>query len=67
MKMKLMRNNKLRGKIIEMYGSQADFASILVVHEVFVSRVVNERIELSDETKQKWAELLNCEIEEIFL
>jgi hypothetical protein len=59
-------NRKLKAKIIEHYGSQANFSQIIGKPEPFISRVVNSRIELDAVEKRRWAELLRVSIETLF-
>ena len=54
-------NKKLKGKIIEEFGSQADFAQAMKVDESIVSRVVHGRRTLSDEDLKKWSRVLGCD------
>lgn len=60
------RNTKLLLKIIEFHGKQWRFAHAINEHESIVSKVVRQKIELSDGKKQIWAKALNCEVAEIF-
>lgn len=59
-------NKKLKAKIIEKYGSQAEFAYDIRTHEAVISRVVRNRRELSPRQKQEWAGKLNCQLKDIF-
>ncbi len=59
-------NRKLKAKIFEKFGSQADFAASAGVDETVVSRVVRKRRELPEEEKARWAKLLKCKREVIF-
>jgi len=59
-------NIKLKLKIIEKFGSQADFAGFISEHEALISRVIRCRHDLSAQKKQKWAEALGCRTAEIF-
>ena len=54
-------NRKLRVKIIERFGTQADFAEAANLDDATVSRVVRGRRELSLEEKARWAKLLKTE------
>ncbi len=53
-------NKKLKGKIIEEFGSQADFAQAMKLHESVVSRVVHGRQALRPADREKWARFLGC-------
>lgn len=59
-------NKKLKGKIVERFGTQSDFAHKIGVDESVVSRVVRERIILDSKIQKKWARVLKCRAEELF-
>ncbi|MFC1827095.1 DUF739 family protein [Thermodesulfobacteriota bacterium] len=59
-------NQKLKGKIIEVYGTQADFAQAINKDESFVSRIIRKRRNLTEEEQQHWADLLGCMADTIF-
>jgi len=59
-------NKALKLKIIEMFGTQADFAKELEVDESYVSRVIRGRRELDLPIQNRWAKLLKCKSENIF-
>ena len=59
-------NRILKGKIVEKYGTQADFAQEIKQHETVVSRVVRDRKTLPHAVKVKWAKALGCSVEEVF-
>ena len=59
-------NNILKAKIIEKFGTQADFAQAIKTEEAIVSRVVRGRRILNSETKQIWADALGCKPKDIF-
>ena len=52
-------NKRLKGKIVEIFGSQADFAQKAMVDETIVSRVIRGRRDLSEEEKARWAKILD--------
>ncbi len=56
-------NRRLKAKIVERFGTQADFAQALGVDDALVSRVVRGRRSLSTENKILWARKLNCNLE----
>lgn len=56
----------LKFRILEKFGSQANFAAALRVDESLVSRVVRGRRILLKKDQMKWAQGLNCPVEEIF-
>ena len=59
-------NIKLKLRILERFGCQADFAQTVGARESFVSRVVRGRREPGPEVKEAWAKALGCSIAEIF-
>ncbi len=59
-------NKKLKAKIVERFGTQADFSQVIDTDESIVSRVVRGRRELSPEQKQEWATALNSDPSELF-
>jgi hypothetical protein len=59
-------NTKLKAKIIEKYGTQADFAQVIATDESIISRVVRGRRGLDANIQAQWAEVLNCKVEDIF-
>ena len=56
---------RLKAKIIERFGSQADFAQAIGEDESLVSRVVRGRRELSEDKKLKWSKILHID-EDLF-
>ena len=54
-------NKKLKAKIVERFGTQADFAQKIQVDESIVSRIVRGRRVLSPEDQAKWCKVLNCD------
>ena len=59
-------NKFLKLKIIERFGSQAEFSMAVNQDESVISRVIRGRRELSAGIKQKWADALGCKPEDIF-
>jgi len=59
-------NLRLKGKIIEKFRTQGDFADFIEIREYIVSRVVTGRKTLSVEDQIRWADALNCQREEVF-
>ena len=51
--------DKLRGRIIEKFGSQAKYAEALGVSEVTVSRKMNGHVGFSQRDMKQWGELLD--------
>ena len=58
-------NRKLKGKIVEMFGTQADFAQAIKTDETIVSRVVRGRRTLNPEAQKKWGRALSCDLKEV--
>ena len=56
----------LKAKIVENYGTQADFAQVIGIDETIVSRVVRGRHALDEGNKSTWARALGCRLEDIF-
>lgn len=56
--------NKLRGRIIEKYGTMATFADVLGLSLVSVSKKMNGRTQFSQNDIVKWADLLEIESSE---
>ena len=57
--------NKLRGKIVEMYGSQKSFAEALKLSEQSVTAKLNGRSEFSQKDIIKWCDVLGIDAEHI--
>lgn len=56
----------LKLRILENFGSQANFAAAEKVDESLVSRVIRGRRALPKKDQIKWARELHCDVEEIF-
>lgn len=54
-------NKQLKAKIIEQYGTQADFAPRVMVDESVVSRIIRGRRFLSPEDAKRWSKALKCD------
>ena len=54
-----MAYNKLKGRIVEKYGSQSRFAEALGITENTVSRKMQGKVEFSKDDMINWAELLD--------
>jgi DNA-binding transcriptional regulator YdaS (Cro superfamily) len=54
-------NRLLKAKIVEVFGSQADFAQEINVDESIVSRVIRGRRTLSPTGREKWCKVLKCD------
>ena len=56
----------LKARIIEKFGTQADFAVVAKGDESLVSRIVRGRRFLSAEDQKVWAALLDCKPNQLF-
>ena len=56
----------LKQKILEEYGTQADFANAINTDETLVSRVVRGRRKLNPTIQKIWADVLRCKPKDIF-
>jgi plasmid maintenance system antidote protein VapI len=59
-------NRCLKARIIELFGSQWEFARSIKAHESDVSRVVRNRKTLGLDEQKRWAEALQCSREKLF-
>ncbi|MCH1982459.1 DUF739 family protein [Ruminococcus sp. OA3] len=57
--------SKLKGKIVENYGTQGKFATVNNLTDRSISLKLNNGIGLSQDEILKWCELLDIEIAEI--
>ena len=56
--------DKLRGRIIEKYGTQGNFAKALGLSSNSVSKKLNCRTGFTQEEMDKWAELLDIDLKD---
>lgn len=56
--------NKLRGKIVEVYGSQQKFAEALGLSENSLSKKLNGKTQFRQADIQQWCSLLHIRIED---
>jgi plasmid maintenance system antidote protein VapI len=61
-----MVNRKLKGRIVERFGSQYEFARAVHEHESNVSKVIRGRRELGEKDKKLWATVLGEEPADLF-
>lgn len=54
--------NKLRGRIVELFGTQANFASALETSTQVVSEKLNCKKGFSQKDIEKWSKLLKIEV-----
>jgi transcriptional regulator with XRE-family HTH domain len=59
-------NKFLKLKIIEKFGSQAEFSMVVKEDESTISRVLRGRRKLRPDDRKKWAKVLGCLPEDIF-
>lgn len=57
--------SKLRGRIIEKFGTIGNFQKHLDVSNVVVSKKMNNRVRLSHDDITQWADLLEIPLEQI--
>ena len=60
-------NRRLKAKIIEVAGTQCDFAILAGTRPDLVSRAVRRRWTPPPEIQKKWAEILDADPKELFL
>jgi len=63
----MQENLKLLNAIRSKGLKQKDFASLVGDKDSMVSGVIRGRLNLNDERKIKYAKVLNCKIEELFV
>ena len=56
--------SKLRGRIVEKFGSIKDFSSNVSVSYIAVSKKLNNQIPISRADMMEWSELLGIPLEE---
>lgn len=56
--------DKLRGRIIEKYGSQAKFSEVLGTSNITVSRKMSGNVGFSQKDMKKWGRLLDIDVSE---
>ena len=56
--------NKLRGRIIEKFGSMESFAETLGISSVSLSKKMNNKMGISREEIVRWAELLDISVDD---
>lgn len=67
MKRRIVKPNyRVKGRIVEKYGTARKFSDAVDCHETFVSQVINRRRSLGREQKELWAKTLGCAVSEIF-
>ena len=61
------RNNRLKARIFEVFGTQVDYALEIGEDETFVSKVICGRRILSHEKQKKWAAALGRKPRDLFM
>lgn len=59
--MQAFNNNKLRGRIVELYGSQKEFSDASGIPTDIISTKLNNKNRFTREDIENWAKLLNIE------
>ena len=59
-------NKILKAKIVERFGTQADFANAIDTDETIISRIIRGRRQLDSEKQLIWAKALGCSPKDIF-
>lgn len=57
--------NRIRGRIVEIFGSQREFAKAIGLSEQSVTAKLNGRTDLSQDDILKWSEALRLEATDI--
>lgn len=60
-----MNYNKLRGRIVEMFGSQKRFSDKITLSEQSITAKLNGRSDFSQEDILRWSNALNIDKSEI--
>ena len=60
-----VNKNKLRGRIVEVYGTQGKFAEALGCQSATVARKLNDRQNMTRSDIENWSRLLEIPAEEI--
>lgn len=56
---------KLRGRIIEKYGTLKEFFKLLSISQVQASKKINGKAQFSQSDMAEWGELLDIDLQEI--
>ncbi|MBP1609665.1 MAG: hypothetical protein H6Q04_1900 [Acidobacteria bacterium] len=62
----MIKNLRLRARIIEHFGLISDFAEAVGDNISVVSRIVNNRAKISPERAEKWSSVLGADLLELF-
>jgi plasmid maintenance system antidote protein VapI len=64
--MEVNMNLRLKARIVEVYGTQCDFAQAIDTDETVISRIIRGRRKLDLENQFIWAKALDCKPKDIF-
>jgi len=59
-------NFKLKGKIVERFGTATNFSKVVGVREAIISRVIHGHKDLPQDEQKKWASTLGTKREYLF-
>jgi transcriptional regulator with XRE-family HTH domain len=59
-------NLKLKAKIIEQFGTQADFGEAIGIDDSIISKIIRGRRTLNPDKQFEWARELGCKPKDIF-
>jgi DNA-binding transcriptional regulator YdaS (Cro superfamily) len=65
--METKRNWDLKGRIIQRFGSQINFAPIVKIHPTKISMIINGHRQASQEEARSIAEALGADVKELFV
>lgn len=60
-------NFKLKARIIERFGTQADFGEAIGIDDSIISKIIRGRRKLDPEKQSVWARALGCDPKDIFV
>jgi len=61
-----MVNYKLKGKIVERFGTATNFSKVLGTRESIISRVIRSHKNLPEAEQDRWANILGSKREDLF-
>ena len=56
--------SKLRGRIVEKYGTASAFADALGIHKTQLSAKLNNKVDITKQDISTWSDLLNISMED---
>ena len=63
----MFETSKLRGRIVEKYGSQIEFAKALHGSSSYISQYLNGKLDMNQKTIDKWVKALDIPADEIHI